>query len=300
MWLILAFVSATLLGLYDVCKKQALRHYQVNTVLFINTLCCSLICLPIALQIPSGGWDVQRHILLKACIVLTSWLLGYYGMKHLPLTLVGPINATRPVMVLLGAVLVFGERLNVYQWAGVTLAICSFFLLSKTSKKEGIHFFHNRWIVCIVGAAVMGAISGLYDKHLLAPASAGGLGLNRLAVQSYYNFYQCAMMGLILLLRSESRWPLVTLRSWSKIQWGWGWLPIILVSIFLTAADFVYFYGLSMDGAMISVMSMVRRSNVLVSFTVGAFLFHEKNLQSKAIDLALVLISMIFLYIGSK
>ena len=39
-------------------------------------------------------------------------------MKHLPITIVGPINATRPVMVLVGAMLVFGERLNLYQWIG--------------------------------------------------------------------------------------------------------------------------------------------------------------------------------------
>jgi len=65
-------------------------------------------------------------------------------------------------------------------------------------------------------------------------------------------------------------------------------------------ADFAYFYALSLDGAMISVVSMVRRSSVLVSFTVGAFVFHEKNLRSKAIDLFLVLLGMIFLYIGTK
>ena len=38
----------------------------------------------------------------------------------------------------------------------------------------------------------------------------------------------------------------------------------------------------------------------VVSFTFGALLFREKNLKSKAIDLILVLIGMIFLYLGSK
>ena len=58
-------------------------------------------------------------------------------MKHLPLTIVGPINATRPVMVLVGAMLVFGERLNGWQWAGVTLAAISFMMLSKSGRREG-------------------------------------------------------------------------------------------------------------------------------------------------------------------
>ena len=46
MWLLLAFLSASLLGFYDVFKKMALRGNAVIPVLFLNTLFCTLICLP--------------------------------------------------------------------------------------------------------------------------------------------------------------------------------------------------------------------------------------------------------------
>lgn len=288
MWLAFAFLSAALLGFYDVSKKHSLRDNAVIPILFLNTLFCSLIFLPLAFQTPFGGWEMQRFILLKACIVLSSWLLGYIGIKHLPITIVGPINATRPVMVLIGALLIFGERLNLWQWAGVLLAIMSFYLLSRSGKKEGIDFKHNRWILCTVGAAVLGAISGLYDKYLMA--TEGGLGLPRLTVQCWYNFYQMGMMGAMLLLLW---WP--KRKEGTPFQWRWS---ILLISIFLSVADYVYFYSLSLDGALISVVSMVRRSSVLVSFMLGALLFHEKNLRSKAIGLALVLLSMVLLWLG--
>lgn len=288
MWLVLAFLSAALLGFYDVCKKYSLRGNAVLPILFLNTLFCSIIFLPMAFQTPFGGWEVQRYILLKACIVLSSWLLGYIGIKHLPITIVGPINATRPMLVLLGALLIFGERLNLWQWAGVMLAILSFCLLSRSGKKEGIDFRHNRWIFCIAGAAILGAISGLYDKYLMT--TEGGLGLPRLTVQCWYNFYQAGIMGVMLLLQW---WP--GRKKSTPFQWRWS---ILLISIFLSLADYAYFYSLSLDGALISVVSMVRRSSVLVSFLLGALLFQEKNLQSKAIDLALVLLSMFLLWLG--
>ena len=288
MWLALAFLSAFLLGFYDVSKKYSLRNNAVIPILFLNTLFCSLIFLPLAFRTPFGGWEVQRYILLKACIVLSSWLLGYIGIKNLPITIVGPINATRPVMVLVGALIIFGERLNLMQWAGVLLAIMSFFLLSRSGKKEGIDFKHNRWILCTVGAAILGAISGLYDKYLMASES--GLGLPRLTVQCWYNFYQCIMMGAMLLLLW---WP--KRKESTPFKWRWN---ILLISVFLSVADYVYFYSLSLDGALISVVSMVRRSSVLVSFLLGALLFHEKNLRSKAIDLVLVLLSMLLLWLG--
>ncbi len=297
-------MSAALLGCYDSFKKQALFDNAVIPVLFLNTLFSSLIFLPCIIlsstsdildggifHVASGGWDMHKYIVLKALIVLSSWILGYFGMKHLPLTIVGPINATRPVMVLVGALLFFGERLNIWQWTGVFLAVVSFFLLSRSGKKEGIDFKHDHWIYMIIGSAIMGAISGLYDKYLMAPIESGGVGLDRMMVQSWYNIYQCIMMGAMLLLLW---WPKHS--ETTPFQWKWS---ILGVSLFLSAADFMYFYSLSLPDAMISIVSMIRRGSVIVSFMFGALFFHEKNLKAKAIDLALVLLGMLFLYIGS-
>ena len=260
MWLLLAFLSAALLGFYDAFKKQALKDNAVLPVLFLNTVFSSLIFLPFILvscfapavlggtmfDVPVVGWGVHKFIIIKSFIVLSSWIFGYFGMKHLPLTIVGPINATRPVMVLVGAMLVFGERLNLYQWIGVMLAVLSFFMLSRSGKKEGIDFKHNKWILFIVLAAVTGAVSGLYDKYLMKQ-------LPPMVVQSWYNIYQVFIMCPIILLlwypkRKES----------TPFRWDW---TIIGISVFLCAADFVYFYALSYEDSMISIVSMVRRGS---------------------------------------
>lgn len=300
MWLLLAFCSAALLGFYDVFKKKSLSNNAVLPVLALNTLFSSIIFIPFILlshfapqmlkdsifYVPdSGGWEVHKFILLKSFIVLSSWAFGYFGMKHLPLTIVGPINATRPVMTLVGAMLIFGERLNLYQWIGVFMAVISFFMLSRSGKKEGIDFKHDRWIWFVVLAAVLGAVSGLYDKYLMGR-------FNNMQVQAWYNIYQLFMMGGVLMFLW---WP----KRKTSTPFRWDWC-IILISVFLSAADFVYFYALSMEDSMISIVSMVRRGSVVVSFLFGAMMFHEKNLKSKAIDLLLVLIGMFFLYLGSR
>lgn len=290
MWILFAFLSATLLGFYDVFKKQSLRGNAVLTVLLLNCLFSSIIFLPMLWYAPFGGWEVQKYIVLKAFIVLSSWICGYYAMKHLPITIVGPVNATRPMLVLIGALMIFGERLNLFQWAGVLLAISSFLLIKKGGKKEGIDFFRNRWSLCLIAAAILGAASGLYDKFLLSSPAEGGLGLNRLTVQSYFNFYQLAIMLVVVCLERRAG------AQEAPFQWRW---TIPLISLFICAADLAYFYCLSMDEAMISIVSMVRRGSVIISFMMGAFLFHETNLKSKAIDLALILIGMLLLYFGT-
>lgn len=297
MWLYLAFLSAVGLGLYDVAKKQALRDNSVPTVLLLNTLFSTLFFLPAILSgalgwglfdgtllhITPHGPEAHALVLVKACITLCSWIFGYMGIKHLPITIVGPINATRPVIVLVGAFVIFGERLNLMQWTGVALSLLSIFLLSRAGKREGIDFVRNRWILFVAIAAVLGAVSGLYDRHILRE-------LEPMFVQSWFCTYQAAMMAVVVgVMHLRGRLP--------AFHWSWA---IPLISIFLTAADMAYFVALSNDEAMVSVVSMIRRSSVVVSFACGALLFGERNLRAKAIDLVLILVGMIFLWIGSR
>ena len=297
MWVALAFASAALLGCYDFFKKVSLKDNAVLPVLFLNTLFSALIFLPFILlsrggaigegmlYVPSVGLQTHLFLMLKAVIVLSSWICGYFAMKHLPITIVSPIQATRPVMVLLGALLIFGEQLNLYQWIGVSVAIVSFFLLGKSGKREGIDFRRNKWIAFVVAAAVLGACSALYDKYLMS-------FLSPMLVQSWFNIYQSVIMAVIVMLL----WYPTRKRT-TPFKWR---VSIPLISLFLGVADFCYFSALAEEGALIAVVSMIRRGSVLVSFAFGAMVLREKNLKSKMFDLLLILIGLFFLYLGSK
>lgn len=298
MWVALAFLSAALLGLYDVAKKRALIGNAVMPVLLLNTLFSSLFFLPFIISsvggfgwfdgtffdIPQGDFESHTMVLIKSAMVLTSWIFGYYGMKHLPITIVGPINATRPVLTLLGAMLIFGEQLNGWQWGGVLLALFSLFLLSRAGKSEGVDFRNNVWILSVAVAAIVGACCGLYDKHIMRT-------LDPMFVQGWYTLYQCAMMAVVVAVVWFPK------RAEKPFRWSWA---IPLISLFLTCADIAYLTALSKEGALIAVVSMIRRSSVIVSFCCGAVLFREKNLRTKALDLLFILLGMILLYIGSR
>jgi len=301
MWLVLAFTSAMLLGFYDVFKKLSLKNNAVIPVLFLNTLFCSLIFLPLVilsqtgtispgatLYIPTPNASDHFFIILKSAIVLGSWICAYYGLKHLPITIASPINATRPILVLLGAIFVFGEKLNAWQWAGVIVSIIAFSLISVSGKKEGISIKNSIWIWLVIAGTMIGAVSGLYDKYLMQYQH-----LDKMTVQSWYNFYQVLLMGIICLIL----WCPKKHRLKHPFEWRW---TIPLISIFLSIADFCYFFALSYPDALISVVSLVRRSGVVVGFVCGWLFFKEKNIKSKSIDLLFVIIAMILLWIGSQ
>ena len=320
MWLLLAFISATLLGFYDASKKAALKDNAVLPVLLLNTLFSTIIFSPFLLDTLVGNdwfsgtivdtapfagnldrpsdpdWAggilaghplLKAHLLvvLKSVIVLTSWIAGYFGIKHIPITIVGPINATRPVLVLVGAMLFFGERLNWCQWVGVFLSILSIYMMSRSSKKENIDFTRNKWMIFVAIGTIMGAVSGLYDRFIMQE-------LSPIFVQSWFNLYQLIMMGIVCM---AAWYP--TRKKTTPFHWSWA---IPLIALFVAAADFAYFNALSRPEAMISVVSLIRRGSVLISFACGVIIFKERNLKAKVLDLLLILIGMIFVYFGSR
>lgn len=293
MWLWLAIGSALSLGIYDIFKKLSVTDNNVLGVLFWNTAFCALIMLPFigrdvvaGATVLGGGFQGHAMILLKSAIVLTSWVLGYYSIKHLPLTITGPITATRPVVVLVGALIIFGERLNMLQWAGVLLGFASLLFISRLGKKEGAGGGRTgMWLAMAAGATLFGAISALYDKYLLRH-------YEPLQVQAWYSLYQCLIMGITLLIISRRA-------AGPTVPFRWRW-TIPGIALFLSAADMAYFYALSDPSAMVSVVSMIRRGSVIVSFFFGVLALHERHVKAKLIDLTLLIVGLILLVIGSR
>lgn len=290
MWVLLATVSALCLGFYDVMKKLSLERNNVLGVLFLNTFFGALLMLPVivtgALHGNYGlGNTLQGHgfILLKSFIVLSSWLLGYASIKHLPLTIAGPVNASRPVLVLVGALLIFGERLNVWQWIGVLLGFWSLFFISRVGGREGFSLRTSRWVWMAIGATSLGAVSALYDKFLMTR-------FEPLEVQAWYSLYQLVIMGVTVFIMMR------IVPGQTPLRWKW---TIPMIAVFLTVADLAYFYSLSMEGSMIAVVSMIRRGSVIVSFFYGFLVLHEQNIRLKLIDLTVLLVGLTFLVIGS-
>ena len=303
MWVILAFLSALCLGGYDISKKIALRDHRVVDVLTLSILISSLIlCLPLFLSrlcpemmlgthfyVPHMNLHAHGLIFIKSCIVLSSWIFAYISLKHLPLSVVNPMQATRPMWTLIGALLIFGERLNAWQWVGIVLALGSIFVFSfrkkNTSSAQGgegrrIYYF------CLALAILIGACAGLYDKYLMRQ-------YDHNAVQVYYTFYQAAMMLIVWtidrVIKGHKSLPLTP----------YSILPIILISVFLVISDNVYMLALRDPDSLIAVVSTSRRGGAVIGFAYGLLFLHEPEPAKKIACMVGIMAGLICLALGS-
>jgi drug/metabolite transporter (DMT)-like permease len=296
-WIVASLISAFFLGCYDLCTKHAVRDNAVLPVLFLANACsASLWLLLIALQhsapasfpalLAVAPLTAAQHglLFLKSLLVGTSWMCAYFAVKHLPVSLASPIRATGPVWTLVGALIVLGERPSWLEMLGIVTTLGSFVLLSFAGAREGIHFHRDKWIGWLFAGTLLGAASGLYDKFLL-----GRSGFTAATVQAWFSIY-LALLFLPLAIGWKLRW-------WPRHDFHWRW-SVIGVSLALLAADFVYFNALRDPGALISLVSSVRRGSTLVAFAGGLLLFHEVNGRQKLPAVLGVLAGIVLTLVG--
>lgn len=304
MWTVLAFVSALCLGFYDISKKIALRENRVVDVLTIS-VCVSSLFLSIPLifsrlcpemmlgthfYVPSLDGTAHAYTILKSIIVLSSWFFGYISLKHLPISVVSPMQATRPMWTLVGALLLFNERLNGWQWVGILLAIGSIFVFSFRRKtiSNALSTNNKYYYICLAFAIISGACSGLYDKYLMRQ-------YDHNAVQVYYTFYQAIMMLIAWAIfnRKNIKYQISNLRFIKRIG------VIVLISLFLIVSDNVYMLALRDPDSMIAVVSTIRRGGAVIGFAYGLLFLKEPDPVRKLCCMGGILAGLVCLAMGS-
>ncbi len=289
-WLLPILGSAAGLGFYDIFKKHTVRENAVMPVLFLATLAGSgFFVLGAAATgnlaaFANCTFPVWCQILLKSCIVAASWICVYYAMRDLPISIASPIRASAPLWTFAGGVFLFAEIPTLLQGAGMLSIFLGYYAFSVFGKREGISFRRHRGIHLILAGTLLGAGSALYDKYLL-----GICGVPRETVQFWFSVDLVFLLGAVCLLRSRM--------GAEKFPFQWRW-SILATGVLLIIADWLYFYAVSLPETQISILSLVRRCNCVVTFLVGSLLFHDRNLRRKAAALALILLGVFLLALG--
>lgn len=285
-WFPPILVSALALGLYDVSKKQAVHANAVMPVLFFATLSGTLAYLLLTLgtgQLAASArcdattWHL---IFLKTLLVSGSWICTWYAIRALPVSIASPLRASAPLWTFLGSLFLYQEFPSLQQGAGMLLIFAGYLAFSLLGRREGIPVRSHGMLLCFAGT-LLGAASALYDKYLLNVA-----GIPPRTLQFWFSLDLLAVLGAACLLRrcfAAGRHP---------FQWRWS---IPATGVLLIAADYTYFHAVSLPDIHISVLSLVRRCNCVITFIAGYVLFNEVNIRRKGMALLAILAGVVLL-----
>lgn len=287
-WTAWILLSAVFLALYDLAKKASVRDNAVLPVLLCSTCCgCAAfvagvaVCGKLPEVLASVGGRALGLAAIKSVIVSTSWIFTFMALRTLPITIATPIRASAPALVFVAAFFLYGEVPSWIQAVGMLAVFGGYFAFSWAGKHEGIDFFRNKAVWYAIVGACFSALSSIWDKYVFQVAAA--------PVETVQFLFQIGLVLVYALVLGGQR--LLGLHH-DRFEFR----PTIpLVGVLLAMADWLYFRGLAVPDAPISVGSLLRRFSVVITFVLGAKFFHETNLKRKALALAAILVGVILL-----
>jgi len=287
MWAAWILVSAFFLASYDIAKKASVRDNAVLPVLLLSAVVATVVYA--AVLGAAGGLATAVHVSMpqlallavKSVIVGTSWALTFCALRTLPVTIATPIRASAPALVFIAAFFLYGERPSVVQGMGMLLVFAGYWAFGWAGRHEGIDFFRSRAVWFAVGGMVVSAASSIWDKFILQKCA--------IPVETMQLWFQVGIVALYAVMFLVQRMMRL---GCDRFEWRWS---IPATGILLLASDWLYFHGLAIPGVHVSAVSLMRRFSVVITFVLGAVLFHERNLKRKGIALAAILAGVILL-----
>ena len=292
-WIALGLLAGLVLGTYDFLTKLALKEKTVLAAVFWCSVLGALIWLPffyapmswsatlreVGLAPERLSSEQQMALLPKSVMMVATWILSYYSVKSLPLSISAGVRASGPLWTALGAVLLLSESLSWWQWLGLAVSMGSYYLFSLIGRKEGISFRRNLWVLCMLAATLLSSANALYDKYILAT-----LHMDLAAVQAY-SAVQRGGIALLLL-----PWVFRDLEVASLLRYNW---PVPAIAFAYVLAEYIYLAAVQMDGALISVISVLRRTNLVMVFALSALFFAERFIRQKIVAIGGVLLGIV-------
>lgn len=288
-WLVLVLISATILGIYDITRKHAVRNNSAICVLLLASIAGA-----VAFSLYVGATRrftyaiacTQKEfwlIFLKSCIVGGSWGCVYTAMRKLPISLAAPVRSTAPLWTFIAAIFIYGEVPSLLSGLGMAIIFVGYYALSIIGQLEGFSF-KNKSMLLIIAGTILGSCAALYDKYLL-----NQLGIPPIRVQLYFSY--CLVFIYFV------AWLIINRIARVDTAFSWRW-TIPITGVLLIVSDLVYFQAVSLPDAQISMISLLRRCSCVITFVAGAMIFRDKNVVKKFYALLIVLLGILLLALG--
>ena len=271
-YIALTVLSALFLGLYDLFKKISVKgKKEVYEILFFYTFIaflCSFFFVKDAFLI---DFKYVMFVLLKASVISLSWFLTMKAMSKLDLGSVTPFSLLGTAFTTIMASIFFDESIGIIQIGGILVILIGLFLISKISKREKNDESDYKYLWLLVLSALLSSVSAMIDKHLL-------INIDRGPVLFWFFLFLAVIYLCVCLIKNNK----IVFRNFTSNLW------IIGIGVCIFLADFFYYKAVSIDGAFVSIISIVRKLSVFLSVVLASVFLKEKYFIKKLLILLLM------------
>lgn len=284
-WFPLALLCALSLASADAATKAWLQGLSARELVVVRFGLTGILLLPVLLvqswpeDLPWAFWGL---LLVLVPLELTAMGLYMRAIRDYPLSQTLPYLAFSPVLVVLIAHLVLGERVSVQGFAGILLVVLGTWLLNSHHANPRAWRSWGAPLGAIrhqTGARLMLGVAALYGLT----STLGKAAMQYLGPQRFGAFY-FGVLGLTSLITLALPRPGTLLRIACR--------PWAALTVALSTALMVYTHFLAISQVEVAYMIAVKRTSLLFGILYGALLFHEQDLSRNLIAGGIMLVGV--------
>ncbi len=281
-WFYLSLFSLLLFSSSSIIQRKLLRDIaDLNPVIFgfLFQALVGLFAVPIFLVYKgtiSSSFIIWQYIIIAGILYSLSNFLLYHAIKITEISRVSIIGSSRSLWVLIGSMIILGEKITASNLLGLLLIVFSLFLIFWKSKEQiGL----NQGQKLALFAVIFSGFAVVVDGLILRDFSAG-----------FYLIISSLFTGFGTLAIKPS--SINKIKPFKRIK---VFVPLVLTSAFFSLAVFLLYTSYQIGGKMSSVLPITQSTAVLTIFLSALFLKERKDLPKKIIALALCVLGIYFL-----
>lgn len=302
MWIWLVLLYGVFKGLREVCKKKALEKNTPLEVLLIYTAISFFMVIPDAKNAFGMAPAFFPLVAIKAFVIFVAWILSFYVIKKIPISLFGVLNLSRVLFGTLLGVIVLGENLSFWQILGCILVSAGLLCLKIpfSSKKnsslitsedntsvpleksslagQGEVSSSLMWLYVILAflSCLFNAFSGMMDKILMKDITSSQL-------QFWYMLFLLFYYLIFTLITRQK----IDIKKTLKNKWVW------ILSVLFIVADRALFIANGMEESRVTIMTLLKQSGTIITIIAGKLIFKEKNILHKLLCAFIIILGIV-------
>jgi drug/metabolite transporter (DMT)-like permease len=284
-WWALLLLSAVALAVGDILRKQVLQQQHPLEQLAAEgpfRLLMMLILVPFV-----GLPDLRTLALVFGASLLLLATLFYRNksFRHLPISTVAPMHNLSPVILLLLAAVILGERPTGLQIAGILFIALGGYAVELKGRQFLLplrHMAANPYSAVVAISLVLMSLMAMVDKMMLTT-----VGIDIIT----YLFWLYLFLTVLSTGANYAMYNMVGVVN--DIRRSWLWLLLISACGLLNVL--FMFKALAIPGVLVSLAIPIRRTSTLISTVFGGRLFHEQGVWRKSVGCGVMMLGLLFI-----
>lgn len=252
-----------------------IENVPTTTIVFIRFLMSLVIFYPVLLKEQKN--PLQTKVLplhaLNAVFRLIALFTTYYAYAQLPMGIAASIGYTGPIVAIVLAMFILGEKVGYQKWIAVALGYIGVLFMFEPSKMD----FTLAIIVALV-ANVMSGLAKIATKHLTQTDTPG-------QIMFFCNLIAALISGVYILSTAE-------MPSFPDL------LYIMVIGILGSGSQFSYIKALQATD--VSTVAPFEYLRLLMALPIGYFIFEEYLSVNDVIGASLIVACSIFLVVRER